>query len=234
MQLGLSNKSWKMWILLSLFTILFLWILFGRKPYAYIGINPILDPDEYIDEIPTIGYLYKGLPVKSPYIISEIIDDINKDEHQINCVPYVPNGIIKKTQPIPGCNKKRMDSRGEQTCREILEDYYKKPFPKIRPGFIRNPETQSLLELDGYNSELGIAFEYNGIQHYNWPNFTNQQYDEFKSQVRRDQFKLECCDRHNVYLITIPYTVPYEDIRDYIIYYLPENVVKRLKNETTN
>jgi hypothetical protein len=162
--------------------------------------------------------------------MDDVIESVKENEHEINCTPVLPEGLIKTKVP-EGKHpyKKRMDSKGEQLCREIFEDIHDRPFPKIKPGFIRNPETHALLELDGYSSELGIAFEYNGIQHYTWPNFTGQTYNDFKSQVRRDQFKLECCDRHNVYLITIPYSVPHEDLRQFITYYLPENVAKRLK-----
>ena len=39
-------------------------------------------------------------------------------------------------------------------------------FSPIRPNFLVDPQTNYKLELDGYNEELNIAFEYNGIQHY--------------------------------------------------------------------
>lgn len=231
--LKLSVRSWFSWIFVTLVFLFLLWLFFGGKKYDYIGLNPILDDGEIVMDSPVKNYSMFANKIKSPYIMSEVVEDVlEEQEHPVNCVPYVPNGIIKSIQTNGNLSKKRMDSKGEQLCRDILEKHYKKPFPKIRPGFIRNPETQTLLELDGYNSELGIAFEYNGVQHYTWPNFTNQTYDEFKSQVRRDQFKLECCDRHNVYLITVPYTVPFDDLKDYIIHYLPENVSKRLKDNS--
>jgi hypothetical protein len=72
---------------------------------------------------------------------------------------------------------------------------------------------------------LGIAFEYNGIHHYKWPNYTGQTYEEFIAQVRRAEYKIDQCDRMGVYLITIPYTVPKSRLRDYIDYRAPENYI---------
>ena len=84
------------------------------------------------------------------------------------------------------------------------------------------------LEIDCYIPDLKIGFEYNGIQHYIFPNFVHRSEEDFKKQVRRDQYKIDACNMSGVYLISIPYTVPHNAIRDYIIYFLPENVQKRI------
>jgi hypothetical protein len=51
-------------------------------------------------------------------------------------------------------------SRGETYCRLMLETIFNKPFPTKHSKWLEG------LELDGYNEELGIAFEYQGEQHY--------------------------------------------------------------------
>lgn len=236
-----SFKKWILWILFLIVALTLLGVFLGGKRHDFIGITPLIVEDDKQDskftgEIPTVTPIAPSPPyqaIKSPHIIPPIVISPNVTPESIDSTPSIPSCILKSDEQEIKPGKKRMDSKGEQTCREVLEDIYKKPFPKIRPGFIRNPETQTLLELDGYNAETGIAFEYNGIQHYTWPNYTNQTYAEFVSQVRRDQYKLECCDRHNVYLITIPYNVPSSDIREFITYYLPENVSKRLQENNT-
>ena len=119
-------------------------------------------------------------------------------------------------------------SIGEKICAEVMEGIYGRKFKRVRPDFLRNPETGQNLEIDCYNDELKIGVEYNGIQHYVWPNYTGSTKDEFIQQLRRDKFKVDACDQNGVYLITVPYTVPNSMIRDYIIYYLPENVERRL------
>lgn len=138
----------------------------------------------------------------------------------------MPGSMPKHSQAMP--KRTKAESRGEAICRRIFEEIYQREFPSSRPDFLKNPETGCNLELDGYNEELGIAFEYNGIQHYIFPNWVHRTQEEFMKQVRRDQYKVDQCDRSGVYLISIPYEVPHNKIRDYIIYYLPETVQKRI------
>lgn len=119
---------------------------------------------------------------------------------------------------------KKTDSQGEIVCRKVLESVYGLEFSKCRPQWLKNPETNYPLELDCYNEKLKLALEYNGEQHYKWPNFLDQSYDDFIKQVRRDQFKKEVCAAKNVYLIIVPYNVPLAQIPKYIRDRLPERI----------
>jgi len=121
--------------------------------------------------------------------------------------------------------KKR--SKGEQKCKEAIEEIYGKPFYTIRPDFLKNPETKRNLEIDLYNDSIRVGVEYNGASHYYWPNYTGQSKEDFIKQVRKDKFKVDMCDKHGIYLISVPYNVPLDKIKEYITYYLPENVRKR-------
>ena len=117
----------------------------------------------------------------------------------------------------------------ENDCCLILSDIYGKPFKTTRPNWLKNPETNGTLELDCYNEEIKVAAEYNGIQHYVYPNPFHKTYDEFISLVRRDQFKLKQCDKNGVYLISIPYNIPKSKLREYITHFLPENRKSKCK-----
>ena len=122
--------------------------------------------------------------------------------------------------------KSRAESKGERICREFMQRYYGKIFKQIRPDFLKNPLTNRNLELDGYNAELSLAFEYNGVQHYEYPNIFHKTKKEFEQQLSRDNYKRRVCDRVGIYLINIPYTVPYDKIPDYIKDRLPHNINK--------
>ena len=120
--------------------------------------------------------------------------------------------------------KTAAESRGERICREFLEKYYKTKFPRIRPDFLVNPVSGRNLELDGYNPELNMGFEYNGYQHYTYPNRFHRTEEEFSQQIRRDGYKQEACQLAGVYLIIIPYTVPHKHIPQFINRRLPHKV----------
>lgn len=124
-------------------------------------------------------------------------------------------------------NAGKFISKGERECCQTMEKIYGVPFVSVRPDWLKNPETGENLELDCYNDDLKIAVEYNGIQHYKWPNFTNQTYQQFINQVRRDMFKSEMCKKNDVYLISVPYHVNHKAIAKYLMNALPETISKQ-------
>jgi hypothetical protein len=90
--------------------------------------------------------------------------------------------------------------RSEQLCRGIFEEHYNAKFPNKKPKFLKG------LELDGYNEELNIAFEYNGRQHYKYiPYFHKNGEQDFIEQQERDRRKYRICAKKNIKLILIPY-----------------------------
>lgn len=143
-------------------------------------------------------------------------EESSESEESSEEIP-LPPPVSPKKKPV-----RPAGSRKEYLCREIMEKIYQVPFEKAYPDFLRNPETGGQLELDIYNDNLKIAVEYNGIQHYRWPNFTRQSKEAFIAQVRRDNYKIEQCDKNNVYLIVVPYTVPEHLLHNYIKNRLPD------------
>lgn len=90
-------------------------------------------------------------------------------------------------------------------------------FVKVRPDFLKYPETRRNLELDFYCKELGVAIEYDGRQHYEYvPFFHKNNQENFVKQKQRDAFKRDACSRYGITLIEIPYTVHKEDLYNYI------------------
>ncbi len=105
----------------------------------------------------------------------------------------------------PKRNKKSYFKR-EEKCRAILERLTGKKFVKVRPEWLKYPNTLRKLELDGYCRELGIAFEYNGAQHYNFnPGWAHKTRSDFANQLKRDSWKKNRCKKLGICLIEIPY-----------------------------
>jgi hypothetical protein len=223
------SRSFAFWIVVLLFIIFLLWLFFGGGDHEFVGLEPLI-PNRQI--APYIRQEKTRYSQTAEDLWSEVTTDIistNEDPSCVDTTPQLPE-CIPPTKP-PAVFSRKFESKRERKCREVMQKKYQRPFPKIRPTFLRNPETGCLLELDCYNEDLKIAVEYNGIQHYVWPNFTNQSYEAFIKQRRRDQLKVDLCDLQGVYLITVPYNVPIDQIEAYINYYLPENVQQRIAKQ---
>jgi hypothetical protein len=95
------------------------------------------------------------------------------------------------------------NGKNEQICREIFEKLTNKKFTNSRPKWLKG------LELDGFNEELKIAWEYNGKQHYLYvPEFFHKNgIEEFYGQQERDKKKVQLCIDNNVKLLVIHYSL---------------------------
>jgi len=106
---------------------------------------------------------------------------------------------IQQGQWCPPCSK----SRSEKLVRAYFEIKFNKAFPSCRPKWLIN-DTNCLLELDGYCEELNIAFEYNGIQHYEMI-YRYESESKLEDQKQRDFVKYELCSIFGIQLCVIPY-----------------------------
>ena len=95
----------------------------------------------------------------------------------------------------------------EERCRRIFEDILGEKFPNVGPSWLLNKKTGYRLELDGYCPKLKLAFEYNGIQHYKYPNPFHRDLNDFNCQRKRDGIKNRRCKSHEVILIRIKYNI---------------------------
>jgi len=221
------------YIFIILFILFLFWFFFGGKSYDFIGLKP-LDP-KYINDFNGSIYNWTSNSENLP------IDNTPKISDKFTCpkcYELLDNNNIcikcNKCNKPPICfnkNSNKFVSKGERICRETLEKIYDVPFINVRPDWLINPETNRKLELDCYNKDLKIAVEYNGIQHYKWPNFTQQTYESFINQVRRDELKYKLCNKYGVYLIVVPYNVSFSKIPDFIISHLPDNLQARINSD---
>jgi hypothetical protein len=114
---------------------------------------------------------------------------------------------------------KKVNTR-EEKCREIFESLTGRTYPTTRPKWLRNPKTGRTLELDGYCEDLKSAFEYNGAQHYEFPNTYHKTEADFNAQLYRDAIKTKTCAEKGVALLVIPYDLEDDKLFDLIANHL--------------
>ena len=73
----------------------------------------------------------------------------------------------------------------------------------IRPPWLRVPGKSSTLELDMFLTEKNLAIEYDGPQHYEFPNPFHSTRSEFEHQQKLDRLKEELCAKKGVTLVRI-------------------------------
>jgi hypothetical protein len=109
----------------------------------------------------------------------------------------------------------------EVKCRSLIEERFyaviQKIFPnenfvKIRPVWLKNPETGKRLELDFYCRKLNLAIELQGYQHYKSDNHFHKTDEDFMKQIERDEFKKETCNERGIILACIPENGNFKEI----------------------
>lgn len=200
-------------------------------------------------EGPTILQNLKPIPPPPPPTTVEsrpqqvneyIVEDFQSPPEEEPPLPdeFVTINIPPRTTPrldgwYPPYAKNRKPSLGEKFTCEALERIYGVPFKSVWPQWLVNPETGNRMEIDCYNDDLMIGGEYNGEQHYKFPNgYHDPEKDpdaleKFNAQVRRDSYKRQLCDLYGVFLIPVPYYIKHHDIERHIREYLPENILAR-------
>lgn len=101
-------------------------------------------------------------------------------------------------------NEPRVSLGERQVSKALAILYPGHKFVKVRPDWLKNPETGRNLELDFYNEALKLAVEFNGIQHYAFTaKFHSQDRDAFHLQMHRDRLKAKLCAKHGVHLVIV-------------------------------
>lgn len=151
-----------------------------------------------------------------------------ENENVIDITPKYPDDIIineefneKILSKDYTCENNKFCSNGERICRITLETIYDLPFNNCKLDCLKNPDTKRNLELDCYNEIYKIALEYNGEQHYKYPNSFHKTKEEFIKQIKRDRLKEKLCKENGIYLIIVPYNIQNNIIPSYIMTNLP-------------
>lgn len=101
-------------------------------------------------------------------------------------------------QWCPYCFRKY---KTEEKCRHIFEQLTGKVFQRT------NSILEDNLQLDGYNKELNVAFEYQGEQHFKFVKYWHKTEERFKIAQQRDILKTELCKKFKINKIDVTYLV---------------------------
>lgn len=171
-------------------------------------------PDCYLNKENFLNQLKKIAEMKGGICLSE--EYINSHTHlQFRCQlghewKATPNNI-KNGKWCPKCSQ----SRSERICRKFFEEIFEEKFPQTKFKWLKNSEG-NLMHLDGFNSKLRLAFEYNGIQHYKFKKNWFKTKTEFEKRKLDDKTKKNLCSAHKITLIEIPYTIKFDHLENYI------------------
>jgi hypothetical protein len=104
----------------------------------------------------------------------------------------------------------------ERICRAMLETMIGVRFSKVRPSWLRSKHGKRM-ELDGYAACLGLAFEFQGEQHYRFSPFFHENERRFAERQKYDQWKRHLCQRKGITFVEIPYHVPRQRLQWYLL-----------------
>jgi hypothetical protein len=115
------------------------------------------------------------------------------------------------------CSTCNTFNTSETICRSIFEWVFQRDFQKVRPDWLLN-DRGNRMELDGYNEELNIAFEYQGEQHSTYiPFFHGDDENAFQQRIDDDLKKIEICEQREILLFHMPISVPLSDLQTYLL-----------------
>lgn len=99
---------------------------------------------------------------------------------------------------------RRETHKGEALMKEMLsvviaDDRFQ---DNARPGFLLNPMTRERLEFDRWYTDAGVAFEFNGPQHYRRTRLYSD-FDKLRQQQARDLIKAAISYYRGIRLVTV-------------------------------
>lgn len=112
----------------------------------------------------------------------------------------------------PACNSPGVR---EKICRAVFEWLTGRTFMKHRPLWLVNSRGHRM-ELDGYNKNLGLAFEYQGEQHSEFIPFFHRDHAAFLRRKFDDSEKQSLCSANGVDLIRVDISVPLEGLQEHV------------------
>jgi len=120
----------------------------------------------------------------------------------------IPNNVKNHESWCPHCTI----NVGEELTRAALCE----AFPGENFDKTRRVECMLGLEFDGFNENKRLAFEYQGIQHYEEVPHFHREPGALAAQQARDLHKRTLCEENDYTLLEISYKIKFNEIRAYV------------------
>lgn len=130
---------------------------------------------------------------------------------------YASPNSIRRGSWCPQCSSMLLT---EMKCRYVVETL---------TGLKFSPDRTILgdhYQLDMFNANLNLAFEYNGQQHYAKVPYFHRNDDAFTKQQSRDEYKTNRCKQLGIKLIIIPYYQINSNLDSKLIEVITEHLVE--------
>lgn len=144
-------------------------------------------------------------------LTKEYLGSESSYEFKCNLGHYFSNRfrhVVDRGQWCGICSK---GSKSEEMSRTAMEQIFQDEFIKVRPKWLKNNRKKQM-ELDGFSKKLNIAFEYQGIQHFDKSGFvfdkslpTSSLEKKLKQRIEDDRTKAYLCKKHQVKLFILTY-----------------------------
>lgn len=103
----------------------------------------------------------------------------------------------------PGCSNCKARNLGERVCRLSFEAIFESKFPNTHMSWLIN-NNGNTLTLDGVNTDLKIAFEHQGEQHFKFKKHFHRKEGALEDIIRRDNLKIKLCEENGYKLAIVP------------------------------
>jgi hypothetical protein len=126
---------------------------------------------------------------------------------------------IKRNHWCPTC----LGSKGERIFRKILEYITGYKFNKVKPEWLKNKKGNRL-EIDGYNDELKLGFEYQGRQHFKFiPGRFHENREQFLKRQEHDVIKKKVTSSKGIKLLYPDEFLKLKNFLTFILDFLKDN-----------
>ena len=127
--------------------------------------------------------------------------------HEWSALAYV----VKTRTWCPIC----CQSLSEKLFRIIIEKFFNCEFPSCRPEWLKN-KYGNRLQIDGYNEELKIGFEYQGEQHFIFSSHFYKTIEKFERNKQNDRTKKKILSNKNIFMFYPTYKLKKENYLSFI------------------